>query len=115
MNRNQSEEQNIFIMKGNHVRYRSGIFKISCIAGIVWLTWPGSGDVILYEGDSISVNINGMLCLTAFKDSDVIIKKDFTPRFKFISRFVTGNYLPGFIAGMVKGEPESVLSDQKLI
>ncbi len=38
-----------------------GEYKIRCIRGSLWATWPGSGDCILGAGDGISVRQQGKI------------------------------------------------------
>ena len=85
------EEKKLYIKKGEHLSYNSGEFQICCMSGIIWVTWPGSGDVILREGEKISINNKGILCITAFECSTVSIEDNklslnFTGDFKLFSR-----------------------------
>lgn len=66
--------KDLFIKKGSHLSYNAGKYILKNMAGIIWITWPGSGDIILYEGNEISVDTEGILCATALSDSYISIK-----------------------------------------
>jgi hypothetical protein len=89
MNRQKIEEEKLFIADGEHLSFKSGEFRIRCGKGLIWVTWPWSGDVILRESDQIYIIADGTLCLKAFTGSVVYIKKGRLP-------FLTGN-IPGLI------------------
>lgn len=89
MNWMNTEENDLLIEKGCKESFRSGKFYIRCLRGILWITWPGSEDVILRAGDVISFETEGVLCMTALSNAFVKISKNtFIPGLKELPRFI---------------------------
>ncbi len=76
MNVGKSEENNLLIEKGSVASFKRGEYVIYCMNGIIWVTWPGSADVILKEGDDIFVRSSGKLCITALSEVCINIKNN---------------------------------------
>lgn len=62
------------IPKGNYIIFQNGIFRVSCSSGILWITWPWSGDHFLEKGESLYINSKGKVCVNAFEDSDLEVE-----------------------------------------
>jgi len=70
---NKTREENFIIEKGCKESPGRGKFSIRCVRGVIWVTWPGSGDVILYPGEEIFLKTEGILCITAMSSALVNI------------------------------------------
>lgn len=68
------EERNIAVKGGESLMFGSGEYSIDCVKGTLWITWPGSDDIILNQGDSLFSRIKGGLSIMAFSDSYVVIR-----------------------------------------
>lgn len=108
MNWKKMEEKELYIEKGQVVSFENGEFNIRCVSGIIWMTWPGSGDVILREGDTVVLKVHGILCLTALTGAAIRMEiKNSFPGVKEISRSLVKK-----ISACVKsGETSSVFGD----
>ena len=109
MFRNKTDKKNFFMEKGSHVSFKTGEFKVHCIKGIIWLTWPWSEDVILGSGDEISLRTDGVLCLKAFAGSIIEIeKKRIFPCVKSIPRLMIVKTAAAVFSCINDGEDVSV-------
>jgi hypothetical protein len=59
------EEMSMNVEKNEMVTLGRGEYEIRCIRGSLWVTWPGSGDRILGDGDGLSVRQHGKICITS--------------------------------------------------
>ena len=59
------EEMSIHVGESGMVSLGRGDYEIHCIRGILWVTWPGSGDRILGAGEGLSVRRQGKICITS--------------------------------------------------
>lgn len=67
-------DKNICIMrKGDRAVYKSVDISLFCKSGILWITWPGSDDVILKENQKINVAAAGKVCIESFAESSLEI------------------------------------------
>ena len=95
-------EIEVDLEKGMSISVGKGMINLACVSGILWVTWPGSGDVILRGGEEVSVETDGVLCISAFSESRVKVR-----------RGIFAKHLPGVFFGKiisavsprVKGEP----------
>lgn len=62
------------IQKGRNLILDKGIIRVLCSKGIIWVTWPWSGDVLLRKGESIHIKSAGKICFNAFEDSNLDIE-----------------------------------------
>lgn len=76
MNPEKSEEKSMLMKKGNIISLNSSEAMIRCLNGIVWITWPGSSDVILREGENTLISSKGKLCITALSEACINIKNE---------------------------------------
>ncbi|HPS85200.1 MAG TPA: hypothetical protein PLY36_00565 [Spirochaetota bacterium] len=112
MNRTKIKEKNLFIGKDEHVSFSAGEFKIRCIKGVIWVTWPWSGDVILKAGDEISLRAEGTLCMNAFTGSLVEInKREIFTCVKDIPRLMLKKTFRAVLIYIKNGEKNSVFGD----
>ena len=70
-------EIEVHLEKGMIISVGEGVIDLACVSGILWVTWPGSGDVILRGGDDVSVETDGVLCITAFSESYIHVRRIF--------------------------------------
>jgi len=112
MNNVMLEDKKFFIEKGKHVSFSSGKYKINCVKGSLWITWPGSGDVLLGSGDKISLKTKGVLCLTALSDSTIHTeKKIFISCLKNRAGLFITKKITAVFAYIKNGEHNSVIED----
>lgn len=71
----------IHIDKGELISFGRGEIFLKCIRGTLWVTWPGSGDVILCDGDEVSASHHGKLCVTSLTGALVQIRRKTIPPF----------------------------------
>lgn len=71
-----SNGQNYFMCKGERCVFNSVDFHITCQEGLVWITWPWSGDVLLKKDESMYINARGRTCITSMSESRIIIQAD---------------------------------------
>lgn len=112
MLRRKTEEKNLFIEKGSHVSFTSGEYHIRCIRGIVWITWPWSGDVILSSGEDISFSMEGMLCMKAFTGANISMRsRKLPPRIKDIPILFICKLFSAVSSYIRNGKHSSVFGD----
>ena len=78
-------------------------YEIRCIRGSLWVTWPGSGDCILGDGDGLSVTQHGKICITSRTGALMHVKrrktllsvKDMMPRQALVSFSDQWRFLKG--------------------
>ena len=87
MFRRKSEVMKLHIEKGEIVSFGRGAYSFSIIRGTLWVTWPGSGDVILRDGDELSVRQQGKICITSMSGAFILLRrKSILPCVKEIPR-----------------------------
>lgn len=69
------EEMSIHVGESGMVSLGRGVYEIRCIRGILWVTWPGSGDRILGAGEGLSVRQQGKICITSKAGALMRVKK----------------------------------------
>lgn len=100
----KAEEMKMHIEKGGLVSFGRGDYLVNCIRGTLWITWPGSGDVILRDGDEVSIKQHGRICITSLAGAFVQIrKKALFPCFRDIPR-LTAVKLSKSVASCIKNE-----------
>jgi len=58
----QEERNNMNIqLNQNESRTLKGTCRIICRKGCLWVTWPGSGDVILTENEELTIRSRGKI------------------------------------------------------
>ena len=102
----------IHIDKGKLISFGRGEILLKCIRGTVWVTWPGSGDVILRDGDEVSARHQGKLCVASLTGAFIQIRrKTILPCLKEIPR-LTVIKLFYIAASFVRdGEAQSAFGD----
>lgn len=100
----KAEEMKMHIDKGRVVSFGRGDYRVSCIRGTLWITWPGSDDVIIRNGDEISIKQHGRICVTSLAGAFVQIrKKSLFPCFRDIPRLAAVKLLKS-VASCIKNE-----------
>lgn len=59
------------MVKGERMVFESADLSLICRKGILWITWPGSDDVILAENMTIHIVSKGKICISSFAESDI--------------------------------------------
>jgi len=73
MNSTGFDKKIYFMQQGERSVFRSVDLSLSCISGILWITWPGSDDVILTENQMIHVETEGKICVESLAESTIEI------------------------------------------
>jgi len=108
----KAEEIKMHIEKGKVVSFGRGDYLVSCIRGTLWITWPGSGDVILRDGDDISIKQHGTLCVTSLAGAFIQIrKKALFPCFRDIPRLAAVKLLKSVVSYIKNEETHSAFGD----
>ncbi len=108
----EAEEMKMHIEKGGLVSFSRGEIKLNCVRGTLWVTWPGSGDVILRDGDEISVRQHGKLCVTSLTGSFVSIKRRaIFPCLKEIPGIAAVKLFKSAVSSVRNGGEQSVFGD----
>lgn len=112
MNLLKTLKTDLIIEKNRKESFNRGKFSIRCIRGILWLTWPGSGDIILKPGDEISFKTDGILCMTALSGVLVSIKMSrLVPGIKGIPGLLFNLSLKAVFAVLRSEDNKSVFGD----
>ncbi len=112
MNWNKIREENYLIEKGCKESFSRGQFNIRCVRGILWITWPGSGDVLLHAGDEISLKTEGILCVTAMTGALMSVTVSILiPRVKDIPDLLIRKSLKAVLSWLKNEENQSVFGD----
>lgn len=61
------------MQKGDRFVFEAVDLSLVCISGILWITWPGSDDIILTEKQMIRVETGGKVCIMSFAESSIEI------------------------------------------
>lgn len=108
MFRRKSEVMKLHIEKGEIVSFGRGAYSFSIIRGTLWVTWPGSGDVILRNGDELSVRQHGRICITSMSGAFILLRrKSILPCVKEIPRIAAVKLIHVLAACITKGGGES--------
>lgn len=108
----KADEMKMHIEKGRVVSFGRGAYLVSCIRGTLWITWPGSGDVILREGEEFMVRQHGRLCITSLNGAFVMIKrKTILPLLREIPRLSAVKLIELFLAYLRGGGEQSAFGD----
>lgn len=106
------EEMELHIERGGFVSFGRGEVTLNCVRGTLWVTWPGSGDVILREGDEISVRQHGKVCITSFTDAFIQInRKPIFPSLRDIPRLAAAKIFTAVASYARDGDNHSVFGD----
>jgi len=112
MFKTKAEEMKMHIEKGRVVSFGRGAYIVRCIRGTLWITWPGSGDVILRDGDEISASHYGKLCVTSLTGAFVQIRrKMILPCMKDIPRLTVIKLFKTAVSFIRNGESRSAFGD----
>src|SRR5208337_3939726 len=69
MERCSPDEERLFFKYGSRCVFKAGEVSLECESGILWITWPCSGDIFLKEGETISIKTGGIICITSMSES----------------------------------------------
>ena len=112
MNLLKNVETDLIIEKERKESFNRGKFNVKCVRGILWLTWPGSGDIILKSGDQISFRNEGILCITAMTGALVNIHMSMLmPGIKEIPGLLFGKSFKTVFSFMKNEDTKSVFGD----
>ncbi len=73
MNRAISEEKKYYMHTEDRTVFKRIDISLICHKGILWITWPGSNDVILTETQRLRVRTDGVISITSLAESEIII------------------------------------------
>nr|NJM02869.1 hypothetical protein [Desulfobacula sp.] len=103
MFKSRREERKIQVEKDALVSLGRGDYEIGCISGVLWVTWPGSGDRILCAGDRLCVSQTGKICITSKAGALMRVqKRRILPSFKDLPGLAAARF---FRAGPLQGPP----------
>jgi hypothetical protein len=112
MLRRKSEEMKMHIEKGRVVSWGRGEYVVNCIRGSLWITWPGSGDIILRDGDELAVRQQGKLCVTSLNNAFVQIqRKAILPCLKDLPRIAAEKLFKSILNYAKDGENNSAFGE----
>ena len=63
------------LQKNQIISFHGKNNRITCIEGILWITWPNGFGEVIKEGDEITVASKGKICIVAYGDSHFMIEK----------------------------------------
>jgi hypothetical protein len=108
----KAEEMKMHIEKGKVVSFGRGDYLVSCIRGTLWITWPGSGDVILRDGDDLSVRQQGNICITSMSGAFIVVRrKSILPCVREIPRITAVKLLKSVVSCIKNEESHSAFGD----
>ncbi len=62
-------------MNAPFTRKRVRSLSVACLEGACWITWQGSGDVVLKTGESIKVQEVRRFCLEVLGSGKVVVEE----------------------------------------
>jgi len=108
----KADEMKMHIEKGRVVSFGRGDYLVNCIRGTLWITWPGSDDVILRDGDEISIKQYGRICVTSLAGAFVQIRKKASfPCFRDIPRLAAVKLFKSVASYIKNDESRSAFGD----
>ncbi len=112
MFRNKIEEMKMHLERNGLISFGRGEIVIDCIRGTLWVTWPGSGDVILREGEELTVRQHGRLCITSMNGAFISVRrKKIFPCIKSIPRIIMNKALALLMSCIRSGVGQSAFGD----
>lgn len=64
-------EQSFQLSKNQTLSLCAGEINISCIYGIIWITWAGEQEKCLTQGESVAIQSDIKICIQAFTVSSI--------------------------------------------
>jgi hypothetical protein len=61
-------ENQLFPVRGKNIQ-------ITCLYGVLWVTWPNRGERILKSGQTFRVSSRGKVCIVALSNAFFLMKK----------------------------------------
>lgn len=112
MFRNKTEEMKMHLERNGLISFGRGEIVIDCIRGTLWVTWPGSGDVILREGEELTVRQHGKLCITSMNGAFISVRRrKIFPCIKAIPRIAISKVSALLLSCIRAGGDQSAFGD----
>lgn len=83
-------EQSFLLSKNQTLDICGGEINISCISGIIWITWAGGQEKCLTQGESLVIQSHIKICIQAFTVSSIRLLRTQT-RFLGIQHRILSN------------------------
>jgi hypothetical protein len=79
-------EQSFQLSKNQALSLCAGEINISCIYGIIWVTWAGGQEKCLTQGESLAIQSHIKICIQAFTVSSIRLLRAQTRVFRIQHR-----------------------------